>query len=171
MKIVILVILVLAVAAGLGVVLLRGGRRTYQKYSGLERQRNAAKQSRETGADRIKTAERHLIEAQQELVGRKDFDKAKEIERLRTQLSTLADRLRHSTYGYSPVGSPNPIHEAELADLQDRDAAIISEADGINNLAEQVKTETENGEVPDLRTLKAALENLRTTLDRRRTVN
>jgi hypothetical protein len=165
------VIVVIAVGVLLAVVLLRGSQRTYQKYSGLDRQRTAAKQSRVTGANRLKTAERHLVEAQRELAERKEFAQAQEIERLRTQLSMLADRLRHAAYGYSSIGSPNPMKEAELAELQERDADIIIDAEGISDLAEQVRTEATAGRAPDLEILKAALDNFRTTLDRRRAVN
>jgi hypothetical protein len=165
------VIVVVGVGVLLAVVLLRGGQRTYQKYSGLDRQRTAAKQSRETGADRLKTAERHLVVAQRELVGRKEFTQSQEIERLRTQVSTLVDRLRHATYGYSPIGSANPIKEAELAELQERDSEMIIDAQAISELAEQVQSAAAAGESPDLGILSSALENLRATLDRRRAVN
>jgi hypothetical protein len=149
----------------------RFGRRNYQRYSGLEHQRGAAKQARAAGADRLKGAERQLVEAQRELVMIGEHDGAQAIERLRTRLSTLADRLRHATYGYSPLGSPNPVREAELAELQERDAETITEAQGIVDLSEKVSSTARAGQVPDLEPLRAALEHLHATLDRRRAVS
>jgi hypothetical protein len=168
--IIFLLILVVVVLILLAVVLVRLSRRSYQRYTGLERQRASAKQSRETGADRLKTAERYLIEAQRELVGLGKHREAQSIEAMRLPLSTLADRLRHATYGYSPIGSPNPVHEAELADLQERDADTILDAQTIVDLADNVRTTARNDETPDLQGLQLALDRLRTSLDRRGTV-
>jgi hypothetical protein len=169
--IVVLLVAVVAVLVLLVVVIVRFGRRSYQRYSGLEHQRGAAKQARETAADRLKNAERHLIEAQRELIARREYDGGQAIEHLRTRLSTLADRLRHATYGYSPVGSPNPIREAELAELQERDSETITEAQIILELAQQVNSGARDGEnPPDLKPLRAAVDHLLATLDRRRTV-
>jgi biopolymer transport protein ExbB/TolQ len=96
--IIVLVIAVVLVLVLVAVIMVRFGRRTYQRYSGLEHQRGAAKQARDAGADRLKSAERQLVEAQRELVSRGDHDEAQAIERLRSRLSTLADRLRYATY-------------------------------------------------------------------------
>lgn len=170
LAIILLLTLVILVLVAIAIIVLRFSRRSYQRYTGLERQRASAKQSRETGADRLKTAERYLIEAQRELVRRGEHGEAQEIEFLRTPLSTLADRLRHATYGYSPLGSPNPVREDELADLQQRDADTILDAQAIMDLTEQVRTTAQGGEIPDLEALRAALDRLRTSLDRRGTV-
>jgi hypothetical protein len=173
MKVLIVVLLILVVVALVLVAVLvaRFGRRNYQRYSGLERQRGAAKQARDAGADRLKSAEHHLVEAQRDLVGLGEHDQAQAIERLRTRLSTLADRLRHATYGYSPVGSPNPVREAELAELQERDAETITEAQRIVELAEHVSNTARAGQVPELEPLRSALDHLHATLDRRRAVS
>jgi type II secretory pathway pseudopilin PulG len=108
MLIVVLVILVIVALVLVAVLVTRFGRRNYQRYSGLERQASAAKRARDAGADRLKSAERHLVEAQRELVTIGEHDQVQAIERLRTRLSTLADRLRYAAYGYSLLGSPNP---------------------------------------------------------------
>ena len=65
MKTVAVIIAVLVIAVVVAVVLLavvaaRWGRRSYQRYSGLERQRASAKQARVAGADRLQDAERSL---------------------------------------------------------------------------------------------------------------
>ncbi len=174
MKIVIVVLLIaiVLVLALLSVVVVRRGRRSYQRYGGLERQRASARQARETGADRLKDAERHLIEAQRDLAGRGQYGQAQELERLRARLPALADRLRHATYGYAPLGSPNPIREEELADLQQRDADMIPDAQMIVDLAEGIRDAVRAGEAPpDLRGLEMALDRFRGSLDRRKTVN
>lgn len=170
MKILLIVLLiaVVLVLVLVAVLMVRFGRRTYQRYSGLEHQRGAAKQARDAGVDRLKSAERQLVDAQRELVLRGDHDEAQAIERLRSRLSTLADRLRYATYGYSPVGSPNPMHEAELAELQERDAETITEAQMILELTDQVLSTARDGQTPDLGPLRSALDHLLTTLDRRR---
>lgn len=166
--IIVLVVLVLIVLAILGVVVVRWVRRTYQRYSGLERQRDSAKASRVSGADRLKSAERKLVEAQRALgVGAE----AQAIERQRTRLSTLADRLRHATYGYSPIGSANPVGAGELADLQQRDADTIADAQGIADLAEDIRQNALTGQTPNLSPLTAALDLLQESLDRRRAVS
>jgi type II secretory pathway pseudopilin PulG len=168
--IVILVILVIAVLAAAILLLVVGGRwgrRSYQRYSGLERQRDSAKQARVAGSDRLKEAERHLVEAQRELVARSQTVEAQGIERLRTRLSTMADQHRHATYGYAPLGSPDPIRETELAEVQERDSETIGDADAIVELAADINTSAQRGEVPDLQPLAVALDRLRTSLERR----
>src|ERR1700722_2850917 len=124
-------VLAAAIAAG------RFGHRTYQRYSGLEHQRAAAKQSRDAGVDRLKDAERLLVRAQCDLIARGDHQNAQAIERVRVRLPTPADRHRYATYGYAPLHSPNPVQEAELAELQSRDAETISDAQMITDLAAQ----------------------------------
>ena len=165
---IIIAIAVIVVLVLLAIVLLRGGRRSYQKYTGMERQRGAAKQSRVAGADRLKSAERKLVEAQRVLVGRGAYDEAQAVERQRMRLSTQADRLRHATYGYSPVGSTNPVHEAELAELQQRDADTIGDAQGIADIAENVCRAATEGLNPDLGPLKSSIDLLQESLDRRK---
>jgi len=173
MKLLLIVIAlaVIVVLILLAIVLLRGGKRSYQKYSGMERQRGAAKQSRVAGADRLKNAERYLVEAQQQMVARGEYSSAQTLEAPRTRLSTLADRLRHATYGYSPIGSPNPIRETELAELQERDSDTISEAQAITELCKQVKLAASEDQPPDLKTLQFAVEHLMDSLDRRGAVS
>ena len=163
---VIVVVLILALA-----VILRGGVRGYQKYSGLESQRSSAKQSRDLGADRLKNAERQLVQAQRALSSRHEYERAQDIELLRRRLSTLSDRLRHATYGYSPLGSKNPIREAELVDLQRRDADTIEDAQRILELSESVRHSVANQETIDLSILESSLESLSTSLDRRGATN
>jgi hypothetical protein len=171
---VLIVVLLIAIIAALvlvAVLVARSGRRNYQRYSGLERQRGAAKKARDAGADRLKSAERHLVGAQRDLVLAVEHDQAQAIERLRTRLSTLADRLRYATYGYSPVGSPSSVREAELAELQGRDAETITEAQSIAELTEQIASTARAGQAPDLEPLRSALDHLTAILDRRRAVS
>ena len=168
--IVLLLIAVIVALSVLAVFVARWGRRSYQRYSGLERQRTSAKQSREAGADRLKSAERLLIEAQRDLVARDEHGQAQAIERLRSRLSTLADRLRHATYGYAPLGSPNPIQEEELAELQQRDAETTSDAQMITELTEKIRNTARESEAPDLQPLESALDSLLAALDRRKAV-
>jgi hypothetical protein len=157
-------VVVAAIAAG------RFGRRSYQRYSGLEHQRAAAKQSRDLGVDRLKDAERQLVRAQRELIARGQHQDAQAIERVRVRLSTAADRHRYATHGYAPLGSPNPVHEAELAELQARDADTITDAQTVTDLAGQVATAASAGQTPDLQSLQAALDHLVSALDRRKAV-
>ncbi len=169
--VVIVLVVVLIVVLGLvAVVLARAGRRGWQRYGGLERQRDSAKESRVRGADRLKRAERNLVEAQRALVERNELAAAQTIEGQRKHLSTLADRLRYATYGYSPLGSNRPVGEQELADLQQRDADTIADAQTIVEHTEAVRTAAKSGETPDLSMLSTALDDLSDSLDRRRAV-
>jgi FtsZ-interacting cell division protein ZipA len=169
MKVLLIVIavIIIAILILLVVLLIRAGRRGYQKYSGLERQRNSAKLSRVAGADRLKSAEQKLVAAQRELAGRGAYDQAQEVERQRIRLSTQADRLRHATYGYSPVGSANPVHETELADLQQWDADTIADAQALVEIADDICRTATDGQRPDLGPLKSSLDLLQDSLDRR----
>ena len=121
------------------------------------------------GTDRLKGAERHLIDAQRQLTIRGETDLAQTIEVLRVRLSTLADRLRYATYGYSPIASPTPMREAEIGLLQERDIETITDAQMIGDLAAQVRSIVQSGQTPELEPLRTALDELQTTLDRRRT--
>ena len=160
------VLIVLVILIGL-----RFARRGWQRFSGLERQRSSAKQARDSGTLRLKTAERYLVEAQRELASHSALVEAENVDRLRLQLSTLADRLRTATYGYTPLGSPNPVREAELAELQQRDSDTIEEAQLIVDIAAGVRTTAREGGTPDLTQLRTALDHLRTSIDHRRAVN
>lgn len=175
MKTLVIVIVILLVVLIVGLVLAavaagRFGRRSYQRYSGLEHQRASAKQSRDAGVDRLKDAERDLVRAQRELITRGQHQDAQAVERLRVRLSTAADRHRYATYGYAPLGSPNPLQEAELAELQARDADTITAAQMITDLAAQASTTAAEGTTPDLGPLEAAIDHLVATLDRRKAV-
>jgi len=168
---VIITVLVIAVVVAVvlvAVIAARWGRRSYQRYSGLERQRAAAKRARVAGADRLQGAEQHLIEAQRLLADAGGYQQAQAIEHIRIHLSTLADRHRHATYGYAPLGSANPVREAELADLQQRDADAIADAQAIAELAETVRDTVRAGDTPDLRPLQGALDDFEMALNRRK---
>ena len=115
---------------------------------------------RVTGADRLKRAERHLIEAQRALVERNEFAGAQTIEGQRKHLSTLADRLRYANYGYSPFGSNRSVREAELAELQQRDSDTIADAQAIVELTDAARTSAKAGEIPHLGMLTTALDDL-----------
>jgi hypothetical protein len=139
--IVVLVIAVIAALVPVAILVARLGRHSYQRYWGIERQRGAAKQARDAGTDRLKSAERHLLEAERELVTLGEHDQVQAIERLRTKLSTLADRLRYANYGYSPVGSSNPVREPGTGGRAARTRRrTISDAQAIVELAENVSS-------------------------------
>lgn len=76
----------------------------------------------------------------------------------------MADRHRHATYGYAPLGSPNPVRAAELADLHQRDADAIADAQVIDELAETVRDTVRAGGTPDLRSLQGARDDFEITL-------
>jgi hypothetical protein len=61
--------------------------------------------------------------------------------------------------------------EAELADLQRRDADTIADAQAIADLARIVRDAARDGDAPDLHPLQDALDELETTLDRRKAAN
>ena len=169
-KVLVVILPVLVAVVLVLVVLFRWGRRSYQHYSGLELQRVSAKQSRVAAADRLKTAERKLVEAQRDLAVLGKHAEAQEIERQRLRPSTLADRLCHAVYGYSPVGSPRPVREEELAEFQQRDADTIAESQMIVDLADEIRHGAATGADPELGRLTSALDLLQETLDRRRLV-
>jgi hypothetical protein len=164
---IILVIAVLAAAVVLVVFVARRGQREYQRYSGLERQRAAAKQSRDAGVDRLKDANRYLVETQRSLIARGDHGAAQDVERLRRRLSTMADRTRFATQGYAPLGSPNPLREAELGELQAHDAQTITDAQMVTDVCQQLSSSVDAGEKPDLQPLESALHHLSSQIDAR----
>ena len=166
--VIVLVLVVVVVLGLLGVIILRGGRRGYQRYSGLERQRSSAKEFREVGADRLKGAERLLVEAQRALSSRHLYEDMQDVDRLRLSIDTLADRLRHATYGYSPLGADHPTREAELMELQSRDADLNDECQQILELCEIVNRAATDEREIDLSFLQTALGNLRIEVERRK---
>lgn len=168
--IVVLVLVVIALAL-LVVILVRYTRRSYETYSGREHQRDANKRLRVSGADRLREADRLLVDAQRSTVARGDHAGAQAIELLRTPLATLADRLRHAVYGYTPMGASDPVKEEELVELQARDADLLGDADAITELAREVSGAARAGSDIDLQPLTDAVDRLRASLDRRRAVN
>jgi type II secretory pathway pseudopilin PulG len=168
--IILLVVIAIAIVAAIAVLLVfvaRRGQREYQKYSGLEHQRAAATQSRQSGVDRLKDANRYLVDAQRSLIARGDHAPAQDVEHLRTRLSTLADRTRFATHGYAPLGSPNPVRDAELAELQAHDAETITDAQMVTDLCQQLSASVHAGDTLDLHPLEAAVGHLSSRIDAR----
>jgi hypothetical protein len=165
--IVILVVVVLVLLALLAVVAARFARRSYQRYSGMEHQRGSAKQARLASVDRLKDAERLLVTAQRALAERSGHVEAGQVERLRLRISTAADRLRYASYGYSPLGSPDPVREPELERLQQNDTSSITDAERIAELARRASTEADTGAALELEPLRSALDLIEESLDRR----
>lgn len=168
--ILLLVVVVIVAVVVLAVVLGRLGRRSHQRYSGLEQQRASGKQSREAGVDRLKQAERQLVDAQRALIDRGEHGPAQETERIRRRISTVADRQKSASYGYAPLGSPTPIQESELADLQAHDEAAVLDAETIVDLARTFAASVRAGDTPDLEPLRAAVQDFEDSLDRRKRV-
>lgn len=83
----------------------------------------------------------------------------------------MAVRHRHAIYRYAHLGAPYLVREAELADLQRRDADTIADAQAIADLARIVRDAARDGDAPDLHPLQDALDELETTLDRRKAAN
>jgi cell division protein FtsB len=71
-----LIILLLIVIVVLVMFVARRGQRSYQRYSGLEHRRAAAKQSRDAGVDRLKDVNGYLVETQRTLIARGDHSAA-----------------------------------------------------------------------------------------------
>jgi hypothetical protein len=166
-----LVAVLLAILVGvvvLAVFVARRGQREYQRYSGLEHQRAAAKQSRDAGVDRLKDANRYLVETQRAVIARGDHSAAQDVERLRSRLSTMADRTRFATHGYAPLHSPNPVREDELAELQAHDAETITDAQMVTDLCQQLSASAGAGEKLDLHPLESALGHLSSRLEARK---
>ncbi|MGA2165614.1 MAG: hypothetical protein ABSH36_14270 [Solirubrobacteraceae bacterium] len=136
--IILLLLAVLVAIVVLVVSVARWGQRSYQRYSGLEHQRASAKQSRDAGVVRLKDANGCLVGTQRTLIARGDHSGAQDVERLRSRLSTMADRTRFATHGYAPLGSPNPVREEELVELQAHDAETITDTQLITDLCRQL---------------------------------
>ncbi len=166
--IILLLLAILVAIVALVVFVARRGQRSYQRYSGLERQRASAKQSRDAGVDRLKDANGYLVETQRTLIARGDHGAAQDVERLRSKLSTMADRHRFATHGYAPLGSPNPVREEELAELQAHDAETITDAQLVTDLCQQLNASAHAGEKLDLQPLESAVGHLSSRLDARK---
>lgn len=168
---IILVVLAVVVVALLLLVLGRGVRRGTQRYIGLERQRDSAKSSRVAGSERLKKAERSLVEAQRVIgVGGRGPD-LRAIERQRLRIASLADQLRYASYGYSAIGAAEPVREPELAELQLQDADLNANAQSVAELADDFRRAVVAGELPTLDPLVSALDLFQEDLERRRPVN
>lgn len=166
--IIILLVAILVAVVVLVVFVARRGQRSYQRYSGLERQRASAKQSRDAGVDRLKDANGYLVETQRTLIARGDHGAAQDVERLRSKLATMTDRTRFATHGYAPLDSPNPVREEELAELQAHDAETITDAQLVTDLCQQLSAAAHAGETLDLQPLESALGHLSSRLDARK---
>jgi len=173
MKALIVIVLLLLVLVTVLVALAawRFGRRSYQRYSGLEQQRAGAKRSRDAGVDRLKDAERELVRAQRDLIAHGRHHDAQAIERVRVRLTTAADRHRFATWGYAPLADANSIREAELAELQARDSETIGDAQLVSDLVRQLSRSAADGTALDLSALDVAVAHLTATLDRRKAVS
>ncbi len=169
--IVVVLVVIVVVALLIGLALGRFGLRSYQRYSGLERQRGAAKRARTAGVDRLKEAERRLVAAQRDLAAHGEPKQAQAVERLRVRLSTAADRHRYATHGYAPLGSATPVREEELAELQARDADTIGDAQHIDDLCAEIASSAASSSTPDLAPLEQALDRLAASLDRRKALS
>ena len=167
---IILVLLLLAAVVLAAIAAWRFGRRSYQRYSGLETQRAAAKQSRDASVDRLKEAERELVHAQRDLIANGRHQDAQTIEHLRVRLTTATDRNRFALHGYAPLTDPNPIREPELAELQAHDAGAVTDAELVRALAARASATAADGTAPELGSLEEAIDHVVASLDRRKSL-
>jgi hypothetical protein len=175
MKTVLIVLIVLLVLVAVVGALLVGftarlGREKYQQYKGMERQRESNKELRMSGYERLSDAGRQLIEAERALTNRGELAAARDIERLRVRVSTVADRMRYATHGYAPLSATRPVREDGLAALQEHDADALRDADELAEHSREIRGASSAAEPVDLTPLVAMLERLESGLDRRRTV-
>lgn len=166
---VLVVVLGLLIVLGL-VVLVRGIRSVYQKYDSDEKLRHSNKVARNASFDRLRICERVLLEVQREAVANGEHGTALSIERRLSKLRSIADRLRYGRYGYTPVAALDPIHQDELAALQEGDADAMIDAQAlivqVQALQEMISVD---GEPPDLSAIDATIDRLESHLSRRDT--
>jgi hypothetical protein len=164
-------VVVVLLLIALLVALVRIGRRGWQRYSGLERQRASAKAYRVDGADRLKVAERRMTELERALASEGRLETMQAAEQLRRRLSTCCARFRHAEYGWTPIGAHRPVRETEMSELQERDADLMGDADRIAELVTSLHSSARDDGNLDLEILQTAIEEFESALDRRRKVN
>ncbi|MDW8226605.1 MAG: hypothetical protein RMJ60_02265, partial [Anaerolineales bacterium] len=105
-------------------------------FSGyLERQnrRAADKMLRDQVALRYEELQRRLFDIKKDLVDAGEFSLLEEIDSIGLKLTTLVDRLRTASYGYSGFFDSLKINEEELAQLYAFDAGFFTIADQIDH--------------------------------------
>lgn len=122
---------------------IKGGQDVFQKllsyipgFSGyIERsQRRAADQLlRDQVALRYGELLKRIPGLKKDLVDAGQFDALEEIDSLSLKLTTLADRIKNASYGYSGFFDAVKINEKELAQLYTFDAAFFTLAEQIGN--------------------------------------
>jgi hypothetical protein len=169
MKLAIIIVVVVVALIVIAIALFAAlGKRQYQRYKGLERQRGSAHEARKAGVTRLDEANQKLLRAQRALVDNGRHADAEEVERIRRRLVTATDRHRYTSQGYAPLASDAPVRESELAELQVRDAELVGDSEIVLVAADDVEARSRSEGKLDVSALAAAVDELTHALDRRK---
>lgn len=99
----------------------------YKGYRDKENRRDADKAIREQIAGALGAQVDALTRFNAELANARDFDSLAQLEPFIGQIRLLADRVRHTSYGYGGIFSENDIDANALEQLRLFDAALLRE--------------------------------------------
>jgi hypothetical protein len=109
-------------------------------YQKRQRRRQADKLLRETLATRLMEQRQRLNTAQKKLLDHGRLDLVDDVESAITQLKTFTDRIRFASYGYAGLFDAVKVHEEELKQLYDFDAALIDYVERLDTANDHLRT-------------------------------
>lgn len=107
----------------------------YRGYADKEARRDEDKRVRDSVADAITAVVDQLTAYGASLAAAREFDQIRQVESEIGQVRTLADRIRHASYGYGGLFGETSIDAAAIEQLRLFDASLLHEVDGLKAAA------------------------------------
>ncbi|MCA9834807.1 MAG: hypothetical protein KC435_12725 [Thermomicrobiales bacterium] len=114
----------------------------YRGYADKEARRDEDKRVRDSVADAIAAVVDQLTAYSAQLAAARDFDQIRQVESEIGQVRTLADRIRHASYGYGGLFGETSIDAAAIEQLRLFDSALLREVDGLRSAATTLTSTT-----------------------------
>lgn len=114
----------------------------YTGYRDKENRRDEDKQVRDSVANAIVLEVDRLTAYNASLAAARDFSSISILESEVGQIRTLADRIRHASYGYGGIFTENSIDAAAIEQLRVFDAAMLREVSGLASAISSLTSST-----------------------------
>jgi succinate dehydrogenase flavin-adding protein (antitoxin of CptAB toxin-antitoxin module) len=115
-------------------------------YQDREGMREADKQVRAYLADQLHGLMRELEPAERRLADIGRTERLPSLDRIARQLATLADRIRHASYGFAGVFAGRKVREPELAALHGFDVRLAESLPALRSRLREVADAAYHGE-------------------------
>lgn len=143
----------------------------YRGYKEKEFLRETDKLVRDIVHRNIKEASEALREAYRNAINTTGLSQeAKSLEKLSMRCDAIREKIRHATYGYSPLGYAVKVDEESLSRLIEFDANLVDNIEALKTRIGGVKESIESGKLTmvDVKKIEVTIDSFEGTFNRRR---